>query len=166
MIHTFKRRTYEILKVASEGDTASKIFDLFIVTLIILNVIAVILETEENLSSQFSHFFHTFEIVSVVIFTIEYVLRVWSCTIDERFRHRFRGRIRFALTPLVLVDLIAILPFYLPMIMPVDLRFVRVLRLFRLLRVFKLGRYSESLRTLGNVLRKKRRSCSLRFSWC
>jgi len=151
-----KRRTFEIIEKASPGDLPSKIFDIFIMLLISSNVIAVILETVKNLSARYIFLFRGFEFFSVIVFTAEYGLRLWSCTIDTKFNRPFLGRIRFATTPLVLVDLMAILPFYLPMVFHVDLRFIRVVRLFRLFRIFKLGRYSESMKTFGNVLRAKK----------
>lgn len=156
MTQKVKNRIFGILEIASAGDLPSRIFDVFIMTLISLNVVAVILETVKSLSSRFMFFFRAFEVFSVAVFTIEYLLRLWTCTIDRRFNHPIIGRIRFAVTPLALVDLMAILPFYLPMIIPFDLRFIRALRLFRLFRLFKMGRYSESLKTLGNVLRAKK----------
>lgn len=92
----------------------------------------------------------------MVIFTIEYILRIWSCTVNASFKNLILGRIRFALTPLMIVDLLAILPFYLPMIISLDLRFLRVLRLIRIFRMFKLTRYSESLKMFGRVLKAKK----------
>lgn len=151
-----KKRTYEILEKAADGDLASRIFDIFIMSLIFLNVIAVILETVKGIALHFMPLFQTFEIVSVVIFTIEYLLRLWSCTVYKKYKAPFRGRFRFALTPMAIVDLVAILPFYIPMLIPFDLRFVRVLRLMRMFRLFKMGRYSDSLKTLGNVLKRKK----------
>ncbi len=151
-----KNRLYEILEIASADDLPSRLFDIFIMTLISLNVIVVILETVESFSSQYMLFFWIFEIFSVSVFTIEYLLRLWTCTTNNRFRSPIKGRIRFAVTPLALVDLMAILPFYLPMIIPLDLRFIRALRLFRLFRLFKMGRYSEALKTLGNVFKEKK----------
>ncbi|MFQ5754431.1 MAG: ion transporter, partial [bacterium] len=151
-----KRRIFEILDIASSEDLPSKIFDLFIMTLISLNVIAVVLETVKSLASKYSDFFTTFEVISVVVFTLEYVLRLWTCTSKKEFSKSVVGRIRFALTPIVLIDLMAILPFYLPMLIKLDLRFLRALRLFRLFRMFKLARYSESMQTLGYVFREKK----------
>ena len=156
MIQKIKRRIFEILEIASVGDLPSRIFDIFIITLISLNVVAVILETVQFLSFRYRTFFTIFEVFSILVFTIEYLLRVWTCTTDKRFGNPFIGRIRFAVTPLILVDLMAILPFYLPMIFPLDLRFIRILRLFRFIRLFKMARYSESLRTFGNVLKAKK----------
>jgi len=151
-----KKRTYEILEVASPGDKPSRFFDIFIIILIFLNVVAIILGTIEKLSIQFSAFFRTFEIFSVIIFTIEYALRIWSCTKNPKYKKPVTGRIRFIFTPLLLIDLLAILPFYLPMFIPFDLRFLRAIRLIRLFRLFKMGRYSESMKLFGKVLRAKK----------
>lgn len=151
-----KSRIFEILEVAPAGDIPSRVFDVFIMTLISLNVIAVILETVKGLSSRYTLFFRTFEVFSISVFTIEYLLRLWTCTADNRLKRPVKGRIRFAMRPLALVDLMAILPFYIPMVIPLDLRFIRAVRLFRLFRLFKMGRYSESLKTFGNVLKEKK----------
>lgn len=156
MIRGIQRRAYEILEVASPGDLPSKIFDIFIIILIILNVIAVILDTVKSISIRHAIFFRTFEIFSLAVFTVEYVLRVWTCVVNEKFRHPITGRFRFMLTPLAIVDLLAVLPFYLPMVERLDLRVIRVLRLFRIFRLFKLGRYSESFKILGNVIKEKK----------
>ena len=91
----------------------------------------------------------------MAVFTVEYILRVWSCTVNPRFKDPVRGRLQFLVTPLALVDLMAVLPFYLPFLFP-DLRFMRAMRLFRLFRVLKLARYSESLQTFVDVLRLKK----------
>lgn len=151
MIDRFKERANEILDKAQAGDRTSRLIDLFIMVLIILNVVAVILETVESVLATYRWLFEAFDAFSVGVFTIEYMMRLWSCTANDRYARPVRGRLRFFVTPLALVDLIAILPFYLPLVFSVDLR---VLRAMRLLRLFKLGRYSNSLQTLGNVLRK------------
>ena len=151
MLHRTKERTYEILDKAQSGDWTSRLIDLFIMGLIILNVMAVILETVEAVQASYGWLFEAFDAFSVSVFTVEYLMRLWSCTADEKYTRPIRGRLRYFLTPLAVVDLIAILPFYLPLVTTVDLR---VLRAMRLLRLFKLGRYSTSLQTLGNVLRK------------
>jgi len=151
-----KGRIYGILETAPDGDRASRVFDVFIMTLISLNVLAVILETVDNLSSQYGDIFNTFEIFSVSVFTVEYLLRLWTCTTDNRYRSPFSGRLRYAATPMAVIDLLAILPFYLPMVIPLDLRFIRALRLFRLFRLFKMARYSSSMKLLVNVIRKRK----------
>ena len=95
-----------------------------------------------------------FEWFSMLVFTVEYAARVW-CAVerdDIRFRDPVRGRVRYILSPLALIDLLAILPFYLTHVLPVDLRFMRV---FRLLVIFKLTRYHSSMILLGRVLRSE-----------
>lgn len=101
--------------------------------------------------------------VSVAVFTAEYLLRVWSAPEDERFAGAVAGRLRFARTPLALVDLFAVLPAYLPML-GVDLRVLRGVRLVRLVRILKLTRYSRALRSLGRAFRRRREELVLTFS--
>ena len=156
MIKRIKERLYKILEIAPVGDTVSKSFDILIMTLIIFNVIAVILATVERVDSQYQYYFRIFEIFSVTIFTIEYLLRLWTCTINKNFRNSVTGRIKYTLTPFAIIDLLAILPFYLPMIIPLDLRFIRAVRLFRLFRLFKMGRYSKAIFILKKVLKEKK----------
>ncbi len=151
-----KKRIYEILEVAKPGDIASRVFDKFILTLIFLNVVAVVLGTVQNLFAQHRVLFIRFELVSVIVFTVEYILRVWSCTLNPKYRKPITGRLRFMLTPLALIDLFAVLPFYLPMVIKLDLRFLIAVRLIRIFRLFKIGRYSESMRLFGRVLKAKK----------
>jgi voltage-gated potassium channel len=150
-----RRRVYEIVEVAKTGDTLSTAFDASILTLIGLNVIALILQSVESIYALSPKLFRGFECVSVVIFSVEYALRVWSCVEMPAYRKAVSGRLRFAVTPLAIIDLLAILPFYLPFT-GLDLRFLRVLRMMRIFRVAKLGRYSRSLQTLGRVLTAKK----------
>ncbi len=153
---TIKKRTFEILSIPADGDRLSRAFDVFLMALILVNVVAVIVETVEGLSPEAISILKSLELYSVIIFTVEYVLRLWTCTLNERYRGSVLGRVRYALTLMALVDLLAILPFYLPMLLPFDLRFLRALRLFRVFRLIKLGRYSGALRTLGDVVRSKK----------
>lgn len=151
-----KTRIYEILEIAAEEDAISRVFDIFLMGLIALNVLAVILETVESLATAYGHIFEVFEFISIVVFTVEYVLRLWTCTEGSHYAHPVTGRIRFMVSPMALIDILAILPFYLPVMLPLDPRIMRALRLFRLFRLFKMGRYSESLQTLGNVMKAKK----------
>jgi voltage-gated potassium channel len=151
-----KRRVFAVFDLHIDSGPVSKIINLSIMLLIALNVVAVLLETVDTIAASYSSFFHIFEIVSIVVFTIEYLIRFWICTADQRYRHPVFGRVRYVVTPMAVVDLLAILPFYLPLLIPVDLRFSRALRLLRLFRVFKLARYTNALNILGRVLRNKK----------
>ena len=142
---SIKQKTYQLLHHRATVK--------FIYVLIILNVTALVLETYREFEGLYHDAFQAFETFSVIIFTIEYVVRLWTSSLNPDFREAFPGRrIRFAFSPLGLIDLLAIVPFYLPMLIPIDLRFVRILRLLRLLRIFKLGRFSKSLKSIADVL--------------
>ena len=154
-------RSYEIVE-GTTNDIISRGFQIFMVVLISLNVLMVIVETEEEISSQFSKLFYTFELFSIVIFTIEYIGRIVLCPLNPKYEGKKFARIRFALTPMMLIDLAAILPFFLPFVIT-DLRFIRIIRLLRLFRLFKLARYSEPMQTLGEVLKSKMGDLAVAF---
>lgn len=145
------------------GTKADKIVNSFLVGLILVNTILVILETVESIYGEYRLLFNGVEIVSVVIFSVEYVLRVWICTEVEKYRHPFFGRMKYILSAGALIDLLAVLPFYLPLFISLDLRFIRVLRLFRFFRFFKLGRYLNASKVIRNVFKSKKEELVLSF---
>lgn len=153
-----KRTVYEILEVSAPGNRYRS-FDLFMMALITANVIAIVMETETALHEAYHPYFAAFDAISVIIFTIEYVLRVWSCTVNEAggYGHPVRGRIRYMLTPIAIIDFLAFAPFYLSAFVLIDLR---ILRLFRLLRLLKLTRYSPALSIIWAVTVAQRRALS------
>jgi voltage-gated potassium channel len=156
MIKRLKSNVFELLDATIIKSKLERNLNIFLIALIFLNVVAVILETEETLYLRYKGFFHWFEIVSVAIFSAEYLFRLWSCTENKKFQRPFWGRIKYAFTLMALIDLFAILPFYLPMLIPLDLRFLRSLRLFRMFRLLKLSRYVKSLRIIKNVFKDKK----------
>ncbi len=157
MAKTLKKYIFDVIESPNPEDWKGKCFDEFMIVLIITNVIAVVLETVESLRAAYGTFFLYFEYFSVALFSVEYALRIWTAgeNEDERFHPPFMGRIRYAMTPLALIDIVAILPFYLAFILAVDLRFMRV---FRLLRLLKLTRYSAALQMLGAAVYGQRRA--------
>jgi len=147
----WRRQVHDILEVGGEAHPAGRAVNVFIVLLIFSNAIAFAAETVDHLADRYGTYFDAFNVFSVIVFTVEYVLRVWSA-VDIPMLSRlppWRARLRFALRPIMLIDLFAFLPFYLQWFVPLDLRVLRVLRLFRLL---KLVRYSPALQTLGRVI--------------
>ena len=152
-----RRRAYEIAEVGRGEDVASKLFDSFIVSLILLNVAAFAAETVPELEAAYSDWFYRFEVFSVAVFTIEYLARLWVA-VEMPFLSRlspFQARLRMAGRPALIIDLLAVLPFYLGSIFSIDLR---VLRLLRLLRFLKLSRYSPAIHTLVRVISNERRA--------
>lgn len=143
-----KERVHSLLEPGEAGDWASNGVDLFLITLIVTNVVVSILETVPGFAAGRREALNLFEAASVAVFTVEYLLRVWSCTAAGR--SPLVGRLRFMLRPMLLIDLAAILPFFLT-VLGVDLRMARVVRLLRLARLAKLARYSKALRMLGRA---------------
>jgi len=147
-----RKQVFRLLD-ADQGGKAGQAIDLFIMALIMLSVVSIILETVDPINAQYGSYFQYFELISVTIFSIEYILRIWSITSHEGYS-AIRGRLQYATNPYMVIDFLAIIPFFLGGI--VDLRFLRVIRLFRVFRVFKLARYSTSIQTMGQVLKKKK----------
>jgi len=148
-----KKRIFEIIEKAHDGDIPSAVFDVSIIILIVLNIVAVTAASFDSFLINHSLLLGRFELFSIVIFTIEYLLRVW--TAKYKFPDSKIPYIRYIFSFSAMVDLAAILPFYLPFT-SLDLRFLRVLRLLRMFRIFKLGRYSESMSIIGRVLKKEK----------
>ena len=151
-----RNRLYQILETGTDSDLPSRLFDYFILTLILLNALAVVMVTSPAARAVAGPLFDYLEYFSMAVFTVEYVLRVWTCVERGRYRSPVTGRIRFMLTPLQIIDALAVFPLYLGPFMPFDLRFVRLFRVFRLIRVFKLTRYSKASAVIVRILRAKR----------
>ncbi len=152
-----RRRLYQILEERHSDDLVSVLFDVFIIVLIIANVIAFVAETVDHINARFGAAFELFNIISVIIFTIEYLLRLWVAIEAMPLRHLkpVQARLLFARSPLMIIDLLAVLPFYFSSFFGLDLR---VLRVLRLLRFLKLARYSPALDTLGRVVVREARA--------
>ena len=154
MYHKVKKRIFEIIETASEHDILSKIFDIFIITLITINIVAVILDTF-TLPSWTRQVLSYLEIVSVIIFSIEYVLRVWTADLLYPNLSKIKSRVKYIASAMAIIDLLSILPFYLPLLIKIDLRVLRALRIVRLLRIMKLNRYTNALSAIAQVFRSK-----------
>jgi voltage-gated potassium channel len=129
--------------------------DVALLSLIVANVIAVVLGTVPSVQQAAGIWLDRFELVSVSVFSIEYGLRLWSAPGRPEYADPFWGRLRYAVTPLALADLAAILPFYVT-VGSADLRIIRVFRVLRLLRLAKPGRYLSAFRLIGSVFYEKR----------
>jgi len=148
VIERVRLRTFAIVE---EGEsTASRLFNGFIMVLIVFNVVAIVLESVDAVFLAHRELFRNFETFSVAVFTIEYLLRLWVCVEETSYFHPVRGRLRYMFSFMAIVDLLAILPYYLAMFFNLDARFLRVLRL---LRIFKLTRHFQSLEVLIQVIR-------------
>jgi len=156
--HSLRHSVFRIIEAGHLADWRVMLFEGGLITLIIANVIAVTLESVTKLRSQYLVWFNWFEWISVAIFAVEYTVRLWACVEDPRYRKLgpLYGRIRYSLTPSMVIDFISFAPSILSFFVPVlDLR---ILRLFRLLRLMKIARYSPAMATLVEVLIAERRA--------
>lgn len=155
---SLRKHTAELLEAHRGAGGWGHVIDAILVTLILLNVAAAILYTMPSLAVPYKPLFANFETFSVAVFTLEYLLRLWSCVDSPDGQNR--GRLRWALSPMGLVDLVAILPFYVFLFIPdsnMSLLILRIFRGLRLFRIFKLTRYSTALNVLFSVLKKEAR---------
>ncbi len=153
MYHTVKKKVYTLLHPELRETRWETFINVFLILLILANITAVILETVPSIHKPYKEFFHYFDLVSVFIFTIEYILRVWSSNCDPKYKHSVHGRLRYMLSWAAIIDLLAILPFFLHAIFVFDLRVLRILRLLRIFRLFRLTAYMNSAKLVVNVFK-------------
>lgn len=149
-----KQRVFAIIEPKEKRGILGSVFDVLIIILILLNLVAVVASSFTSVYRLHHTLLNAFEIFSIIIFTIEYLLRV--ITANHKYPAEKYPYIKYIFSFGAIIDLIAILPFYLPFITGVDLRFLRILRVLRMFRIFKLGRYSESMLIVGRVLKKEK----------
>ena len=162
---TLRRRVFKALETAQDGDLTSRIVDIFLITLIAASVIAVILESMPSVELKYGEALWLFEVITVTIFSVEYVLRVWSSVELESSDGRtpLQLRIKYIFSFHAIIDFVAILPFYLlafGIFGGVDMRFLRAVRL---LRVLKLTRYSAAMNMVFLTFRENGRALSAAF---
>ena len=152
-----RQRVHEILTNPEPGDRVGRAISSGLLLLIGANVVASVLQTDASIARTYADFLVWFERVSVGVFTVEFLARLWSCGSQPRHAG-FLGGLRFALGPMMVIDLLAIAPFYVELLWPgvLDLRFLRVLRLLRIFRLFRVGRVASAFTLLTRVIRHKR----------
>lgn len=148
-----KKRIYEIFEVAAPNDKWSRIVDLILMALILLNVGIIIADTFE-LPAGLSRVCGIVELISVIIFSFEYAVRLWTSDLKYPNLPAWKARLRYVFTFAAIIDLASLLPSFLTF-MPVNLMVLRMLRVLRLFRAFKLNRYTHALRDIGEVFKRK-----------
>ncbi|HSY61305.1 MAG TPA: ion transporter [Cytophaga sp.] len=163
---TIKQTVFSILEKDPKSNTLgwlTHVINYLIVALVFCNIIAVVIQTETDIAIKYNVYFSLLEMVSVSFFTIEYILRLWVSNLYRPYSQPFWGRIKYMLTPMAIIDLLAILPYYLLILTPIDFRFISILRFFRILRIFKLRRYSHAVNTLWRVIVDKKEELIINF---
>jgi voltage-gated potassium channel len=156
-LRELRKRVYQVLEQGPVGDRLSRAVDRFLVMLIVVNLLAVALESMPQYQTRYAALFALIEYFSLVVFTVEYGLRLWCAVEHGPHQHLAarHARMKYALGTAGIIDLIAVLPFWFTVFLPGDLRFVLV---FRMVRFFKIARYSPAMRSLLDVLYTERRA--------
>jgi voltage-gated potassium channel len=156
-LRDWRRRVYQVLEQGPVGDRAAVVVDRLLVFLILVNLVAVALESVPAFGERYALVFDAIEDLSLVVFTAEYLLRIWCAVEYGPHRHMapFAARLRYVTSAAGLVDLVAVLPFWFAPLVPSDLR---VLQVLRVVRFFKIARYSPAMRSLLDVLYRERRA--------
>ena len=156
MLKNLKQIIFETIEEDISERLSHKVFEAFIIILIILNVLSIVLQS--CLPKQYD-IFNYFEIISVFIFTIEYILRLWTADLKSINKSTLENRVKFVFSPIGIIDILSILPFYLSLFFPANIldgRILRALRLLRLLRIFKLTRFLDSFQIIQTVFKKRK----------
>lgn len=160
----WKQSVFELINEKGSGRNSwNRTFQILIIVLIIFSILEIILESFQNLNIKYHQQFKYFEILTVIIFSLEYLLRLWTADLKYPTLSKIQARLKFMTSFTGVIDLVAILPFFLPFFFKFDLRFIRILRVLRLLRVFKLNRYTKSFILVGNVFYEKRSEMGITF---
>ena len=143
-----KDNVFNLLVIGDKRNRAVRITDNILIVLIVVSTVIVIGDTFNSAPPQYRTFSTVAEPVITITFTVEYILRLWVANKDK-------GRLRFVFSPMAIVDLVAILPFYIGLIFPVSITALRVLRVLRLVRLLRIGRYTKALDVVTYVLKRK-----------
>ncbi len=154
MMQRLRRTVYSVLD-EDFTDRASRRVNVILIGAIALSIALIVLSSVQSVDAVASVYFESANLALVILFAIEYVLRVWTCTEDQRYSHPVWGRLRFMVSPMMIVDFLAIAPAYI-VGLGVDLRSIRIIRALRLLRVLKLVRYVSAVTILREVVYSKR----------
>lgn len=157
-----KYSVYKLLNYQSNS-LFSKIVNTIIIAMILINAAILVLQSIENIETKYGKYFTTFNYFSVAFFTVEYLLRTWCITCDPKYKHPFLGRLRYSFSTVQIIDLLAILPFYLAASHLIDFRMLRILRLFKLLRIFRITRYISALEIIVLVIKRKSAELTISF---
>ena len=157
-----KAKVFEVIQPAEDGKLASRIFDCFIMLLITISVISIFVVTFDP-PDRIRAVLRQFERLSLILFSLEYLLRIWTSDLLFPNEKRLKALLKYMISGMAIIDLLAILPFYLHVLFPSVFLGLRAFRLVRILRIFKLNRYSDSLSSIGTVFKSKAREILVSF---
>ena len=151
-----KKRIYDIIQIGNVGDLPSRLFDIFITVVILVSVTAAILSTYSELS-WYEGILDAIELVTVIIFTVEYVLRLWTADVMYPGKSGLMARLTFVFSITGIVDFLTFFPYYLPIVFPAGIVAFRVFRVIRIFRLFKINSRYDAFNVIIDVLKEKRK---------
>ncbi len=151
---TFRQHVHALVWPSRFGGQIHNFFDLFIIFWVVISVLSVLMETVDSVHYILAMEFAILDSVAVAVFTTEYLMRIYSCVEDPRFKEAYAGRARYALTPGAVIDALAVMPFFLEALLHhlFDLRFLRI---FRMLRLLKLTRFSDATKLVWDGIKRE-----------
>lgn len=150
-----KKRIFDIIQIGHDYDTVSRGFDFFIMGMVLLNLAIAILDTFD-FTIPWRPVMLTIEAFTVICFTIEYILRIWTAEYLYPRETRANAVRRYVTSFSGIVDLLSFLPFYLPVFFPAGVVAFRMLRIIRIFRLFRVNSYYDALNVIGDVIRSKK----------
>lgn len=158
----YKKKVFDIIEIGNKDDKLSMTFDVVIVVTIVLNLFVTLADTFSEMA-RYKELLDAIELITIIIFTIEYFLRVWTSEYlyTERFERdasftKLKAAIMFVFSFYGIIDLLTFLPFYLPFIFPSGVVVFRLLRVFRIFRLFKINAQYDAFNVITSVLNDKK----------
>lgn len=151
-----KQKTFKILEDYSIDHRHGRAFNLFIIGLVLLNTVIIVASTFEGVIDPYYKYTNIIEKFSILVFTIEYILRIWTSDLLRPNLKKIPAKLRYMCSSMAMIDLIAILPFYVPFFVQLDFRILWIMRIFRMLRILKITRYTKALGLIDKVLSEKK----------
>lgn len=152
---TAKKRVFEIIQIGNRRDIASAGFDIFIVLAISCNLIATLLSTFEE-AEPYMQLIHAVEFVTIIIFVIEYILRLWTAEYLYPDKKRWKAVMGFVFSFYGIIDLLTFFPYFLPIFFPAGAVAFRVFRVIRIFRLFQINAQYDAFNVITNVLKEKK----------
>lgn len=155
MVERMKRRTFEIIQIGKDHDVASIAFDFFIATVIFINLFVTLFETFDE-SQPYFHILTRIEFTTMVIFALEYVLRVWTAEYLYPKKRPVAAKLAFIRSFYGVIDLVSFLPYFMPFFFPLGAVAFRMLRVARIFRLFRINTYYDAFNVITDVLNEKK----------
>ena len=150
-----KKRVFHMIQIGDRRDTLSKSFDIFIVVVILLNLFVTFADTFDELQ-KFHKVFGVIELITIIIFTIEYILRLWTSDLLYPEKSFWGAKLAFVFSFYGMIDLLTFFPYYLPIMVPGGIVAFRILRVFRIFRLFKINAQYDAFNVITDVLNEKK----------